>query len=109
MNLSQLAKYHNALGYEEAGMKYEAIADNLCRAVNQVPVASASCTRSLRIWSRSYYVQVLWNEEDGTWYDYDTLNGEQRRYFFPSNLAPLWTNTMEEENESEKARTHIHT
>ena len=48
MNLSQLAKYHNALGYEEAGMKYEAIADNLCRAVNQVPVASASasCTYS---------------------------------------------------------------
>ena len=52
--------------------------------------------------------QVLWNEEDGIWYDYDTLTGEQRRYFFPSNLAPLWTGTMEEHNETEKARKQIH-
>ena len=40
MNPPQLAKYHIALGYEEAGMRYEAIADNLCRAVNQVLIIS---------------------------------------------------------------------
>ena len=36
MNQSQLAKYHTALGFDEDGMKYEAIADDICRAVNQV-------------------------------------------------------------------------
>ncbi|XP_026288503.1 trehalase isoform X2 [Frankliniella occidentalis] len=35
---------------------------------------------------------VLWNEEDGIWYDYDALNKKQREYFYGSNLAPLWTN-----------------
>ena len=34
--ITQLAKYHNALGFDEDGMKYEAIADDICRAVNQV-------------------------------------------------------------------------
>ena len=42
MNPPQLAKYHNVLGDDEAAVKYESIADNLCRAVNQVPFAS--CT-----------------------------------------------------------------
>ncbi|KAJ8681749.1 hypothetical protein QAD02_017541, partial [Eretmocerus hayati] len=34
---------------------------------------------------------VLWNEEDGIWYDYDTRHRQQRRIFYPSNLAPLYT------------------
>ena len=40
INLPQLAKYHSALGNEEAAVKYEAIAANLCRAVNQVSIPS---------------------------------------------------------------------
>ncbi|KAL5287276.1 TREH family protein [Megaselia abdita] len=34
---------------------------------------------------------VLWNQEDGIWYDYDTINKKPRKYFVPTNLAPLWT------------------
>lgn len=34
---------------------------------------------------------VLWNEEAGTWFDYDLLNRKPRKYFVPTNLAPLWT------------------
>lgn len=34
---------------------------------------------------------VLWNQEDGIWYDYDTINNKPRKYFVPTNLAPLWT------------------
>ncbi|KAJ9574970.1 hypothetical protein L9F63_007860, partial [Diploptera punctata] len=34
---------------------------------------------------------VLWNDTLGTWLDYDILNNKQRDYFYPSNLAPLWT------------------
>ena len=36
---------------------------------------------------------VLWNDENGAWFDYDTLNQRQRTdtsNFYPSNLAPLW-------------------
>lgn len=45
---------------------------------------------------------VLWNEEDGTWYDYDILNGKQRRFFTPSNLIPLWTEAFSSEEMREK-------
>ena len=36
---------------------------------------------------------VLWNDENGAWFDYDTINQRQRsdtNNFYPSNLAPLW-------------------
>ena len=36
---------------------------------------------------------VLWNEKEGAWFDYDLKRGKQRneRYnFYPSNVAPLW-------------------
>ncbi|XP_046987728.1 trehalase-like [Schistocerca americana] len=35
--------------------------------------------------------KVLWHEEVGAWLDYDTINEIKRDYFYPSNLAPLWT------------------
>lgn len=34
---------------------------------------------------------VLWDETDGIWYDYDIGAQKLRKYFFPSNFAPLWT------------------
>ena len=34
---------------------------------------------------------VLWNEEEGTWLDYDMKNEKPRHAFYPSNLAPLYT------------------
>lgn len=34
---------------------------------------------------------VLWSEEDGIWFDYDLRNERQRKQFYPSNFAPLWT------------------
>ncbi|KAI9556421.1 hypothetical protein GHT06_016209 [Daphnia sinensis] len=34
--------------------------------------------------------QVLWNEEQGIWLDYDISNNVQRSYFYASNIAPLW-------------------
>lgn len=33
---------------------------------------------------------VLWDEDFGTWFDYNHVLGKKRRYFFPTNLAPLW-------------------
>ena len=38
--------------------------------------------------------EVLWNEEDGIWYDFDILNSIPRKYYSPSNLVPLWTESF---------------
>ncbi|XP_008215783.2 trehalase [Nasonia vitripennis] len=35
--------------------------------------------------------QLMWHEEDGTWYDYDMKHQRPRRIFYPSNLTPLYT------------------
>lgn len=34
---------------------------------------------------------ILWHDEVGAWLDYDTINEIKRDYFYPSNIAPLWT------------------
>lgn len=33
---------------------------------------------------------ILWHEELGVWFDYDTVNDVRRDYFYPSNISPLW-------------------
>lgn len=43
--------------------------------------------------AQKFYVgiqAVLWNEEAGTWFDYDMINAKPRNYFVPTNLSPLW-------------------
>lgn len=55
-------------------------------------------------WSAKYkYWQkaiqkVLWDETDGIWYDYDWLEQRPRRFFFPSNVAPLWAAILDEDD-----------
>ena len=39
---------------------------------------------------------VLWHDEIGAWLDYDLLHKERRNSFFPSNIAPLWTNCYDQ-------------
>jgi alpha,alpha-trehalase len=40
--------------------------------------------------------QLLWNEEEKMWLDFDNLSGKSRNYFYASNLAPLWTGSYDE-------------
>ncbi|XP_066158473.1 trehalase-like isoform X1 [Euwallacea fornicatus] len=44
---------------------------------------------------------VLWHEEIGTWLDYDIQNQVKRDYFYPTNIAPLWTGCY---NKTEKEK-----
>ncbi|CAG9773853.1 unnamed protein product [Ceutorhynchus assimilis] len=41
------------------------------------------------IWKKSIQM-VLYDEEEGIWFDYDSQLQKARKYFFPSNYAPLW-------------------
>lgn len=50
-----------------------------------------------RLW-RSNIEQVFWNEEVGVWLDYDVVNQKHRNYFYPTNLSPLWMNTVSRKN-----------
>jgi len=34
---------------------------------------------------------VLWDSEVGTWLDFDMINNIKRKYFYPTNISPLWT------------------
>ena len=34
---------------------------------------------------------ILWNEENGAWFDYDLENRRKNLEFYPSNLSPLWS------------------
>lgn len=47
---------------------------------------------------------MLWHEEDGTWYDYDSINNKPRQYFIASNLSPLVLGCYNKANKSEIAR-----
>lgn len=40
-------------------------------------------------WQKSIE-EVLWDNEAGIWFDYDYQLSQPRRYFYPSNIAPLW-------------------
>ena len=37
---------------------------------------------------------LLWNEESGSWFDYDVGTQSQRQNFYPSNLFPLYIKAL---------------
>lgn len=40
--------------------------------------------------------KVLWHEDVGAWLDYSLESGRRRDYFYPSNIAPLWTGSYDQ-------------
>lgn len=64
-----LSEFHTLLGNSAKAQYYAKIAAELQLAIDN----------------------VLWNEEEGIWLDYDTKNNKSRNIFYPSNLAPLYT------------------
>lgn len=44
---------------------------------------------------------VLWHSEVGAWLDYDTINEIKRDYFYPTNIAPLWTGCYYKDNKTQ--------
>ncbi|TRY67949.1 hypothetical protein TCAL_07224 [Tigriopus californicus] len=51
--------------------------------------------------------KVLWSEEDNMWFDYDLLNDKSRKYFYPSNLLPLWAECFDEANRATVTESSI--
>ncbi|XP_065217849.1 trehalase-like [Planococcus citri] len=71
-NVAKLAQWYECLNNPQKSSYYKQIADDLFEAIQE----------------------VLWNEEDGVWYDWDLVSSSQRKNFYPSNLTPLWTKSF---------------
>ncbi|KAB0791763.1 hypothetical protein PPYR_03563 [Photinus pyralis] len=57
-------------------------------------------------WRRAVHV-AFWNRYDGTWYDLDSQSLKQRRYFYGSNLAPLWSRCYESKRAPQLANATV--
>ncbi|XP_052759357.1 uncharacterized protein LOC113519591 [Galleria mellonella] len=64
------------------------------RAILKQPLHAAHWAYMAKQW-KSSIEEVLWNEEHGIWYDYDISNNQHRRYFYPTNIAPLWMGVVD--------------
>ncbi|KAF2897943.1 hypothetical protein ILUMI_08231 [Ignelater luminosus] len=47
---------------------------------------------------RKMIKSILWDEEDGIWYDFDSKLLKSRKYFYPSSVAPLWMHCYNQKN-----------
>ncbi|QQP54367.1 Trehalase, partial [Caligus rogercresseyi] len=56
---------------------------------------------------RSAIENVLWDGEAGIWFDYDISNNISRKFFYPSNLAPLWAECFKDVKTKDKVRKVI--
>lgn len=53
---------------------------------------------SLAKYWRNAIENVLWDPNDGVWYDYDALARSPRRHFYPSCVTPLWAGAVEKKD-----------
>ncbi|PNF19664.1 Trehalase [Cryptotermes secundus] len=73
-NAKLLVEFYKDLDMPQKSEKYRGIAEEWLEAVTA----------------------VLWHDEVGAWLDYDTMNEIKRDYFYPTNVAPLWTGCYKE-------------
>ena len=50
---------------------------------------------------------VLFCPDDEMWYDYDLQNDKSRKYFYPSNLFPLWAECYDVARRPQMAKTAV--
>uniref|UniRef100_A0ABI8A171 Trehalase n=1 Tax=Felis catus TaxID=9685 RepID=A0ABI8A171_FELCA len=50
---------------------------------------------------------ILWNEENGAWFDYDLENRRKNLEFYPSNLSPLWSGCFSDPGVVDKALKYL--
>nr|CAD7196475.1 unnamed protein product [Timema douglasi] len=68
-NAKYLSDFFSELGLPEKALEYMKYAEEWMESVNE----------------------ILWHEDVGAWLDYDIMNNVRRNYFYPTNIAPLWT------------------
>ncbi|XP_030758988.1 trehalase-like [Sitophilus oryzae] len=51
--------------------------------------------------------KVLYDPEDGIWYDYDLKLNKPRKYFAASNFAPLWADAIDDDVKKERGNNAV--
>ncbi|XP_035713254.1 trehalase isoform X1 [Folsomia candida] len=69
LNAKLLADFHRMTGAPTKAAKYESIAHEWKTMINE----------------------LLWDEEEGCWFDFEIATKTLRKEFYPSNVVPLWT------------------
>ncbi|XP_063236307.1 trehalase-like [Bacillus rossius redtenbacheri] len=77
-NARTLAKFCKRMNRQDRARYYTRLSRDLQRAIKK----------------------VLWRENVGAWLDYDFVSRQRRNYFYPSNLAPLWTQSFDRRDAS---------
>lgn len=67
-NAQIMSKFYNLLGQQQKANEYQEKVESFKQAIDD----------------------VLWNNEKGAWFDYNTKVDKQNLQFYPSNIAPLW-------------------
>ncbi|XP_041983501.1 trehalase-like isoform X2 [Aricia agestis] len=57
--------------------------------------AKASYYRNVHAQLMEAIEDVLWHEDVGAWLDFSLESGRRRDYFYPTNVAPLWTGSFD--------------
>ena len=50
---------------------------------------------------------ILWHPDEQMWYDYDLHNDKARKYFYPSNLFPLWADCYDVKLRDQMAKSAV--
>ncbi|XP_032669462.1 trehalase-like isoform X2 [Odontomachus brunneus] len=84
-NARLLAEFHDILDNPEKAQYYTKIATDYQAAIDN----------------------ILWNEDEGVWLDYDVENERARNAFYPSNLTPLYTMNYNKSKKNEYAQRAV--
>ncbi|XP_050432885.1 trehalase-like isoform X2 [Adelges cooleyi] len=73
VNALTLSTWFSQIGDIKRGEKYATIAGEFLKGIQE----------------------VLWRNDLGAWFDWDTMNNKSREYFYVSNIVPLWTGSYD--------------
>ena len=76
MNYMIVSEFHSLLGDTPSSEKF----------IQKAAALKATITK------------ILWCDDEKMWFDYDLENNRPRKYFYPSNMFPLWADCYDTSN-----------
>ena len=76
MNYMIVSEFHSLLGDTPSSEKF----------IQKAAALKATITK------------ILWCDDEKMWFDYDLENNRPRKYFYPSNMFPLWADCYDTNN-----------
>lgn len=80
-----LAAFHQTVGNNASAEQYEQAAELRRKAIDA----------------------VLWDDQQGAWFDFNLLTGHKHLDFYPSNVAPLWAQCYSHEQKAQRAVLYL--